>query len=183
MNFIPNSDILVAAIPDDVFADLTKASHMGIASKKPLGDEKEASIRQEYQMPIPNIFEDWITQTIDLSFPYHTPEYGIMEMDKKNMKIVQMWVNVMEKGDQHFPHQHRHSFYSFSCYISCTNDDAPFYFIKDNRGQKVNIDKGSEGHALIFPSTLIHTVYPKTTEDKRISVSGNIVLTPVQIPN
>jgi hypothetical protein len=84
----------------------------------------------------------------------------------------------MEKGDQHYPHMHENSFYSFSCYISTTNDDAPFYFIKDNKGTKVDINKSSEGHVLIFPSQMIHTVYPKKTDGQRVSVSGNIVIRP-----
>ena len=55
-------------------------------------------------------------------------------------------------------------------------DDAPFYFIDNNQGQAVFINADSQGHALIFPGTLIHTVYPKETEDVRISVSGNVIL-------
>ena len=60
--------------------------------------------------------------------------------------------------------------------IRTTNDDAPFYFIDNNQGQAVWINADSQGHALIFPGTLIHTVYPKQTEDVRISVSGNVIL-------
>ena len=96
----------------------------------------------------------------------------------RNLYITHSWVNVMEKGDQHYPHMHENSFYSFSCYISCANGDAPFYFIKDNKGTKVDIDKSSQGHVLIFPSQMIHTVYPKKTDGQRVSVSGNIIIRP-----
>ena len=87
-----------------------------------------------------------------------------------------LWVNRMHKGDQHFPHQHDSSFYSFSAYIKTTADDAPFLFIKNDRGEPVNIGEESMGHVLIFPSTLVHTVYPKQTDGERISVSGNIII-------
>lgn len=178
MNFLPNTDIFVAKMPNDVFSDLQIASDTGIEKKITHNDPDEASLRQEYKMPIPNLFEDWITQLIDHAFEFHKIKYGIDTKGAQNLHITNMWVNIMEKGDQHYPHMHDYSFYSFSCYISSTNDDAPFYFIKDNRGQKINIDKGSEGHVLIFPSTMIHTVYPKKTDGKRISCSGNIVIRP-----
>ena len=55
---------------------------------------------------------------------------------------------------------------------------SDFYFIKDNKGTKVDINKSSEGHVLIFPSQMIHTVYPKKTDGQRVSVSGNIVIRP-----
>lgn len=178
MKFLPGTDILVTKMPPDVFADLQEASNIGIEQKIKLNDKEEASIRQEYGMPVPEIFEDWITQLIDHCYEFHKSKYGIVTEGAQNLHIVKMWVNIMEKGDQHYPHTHEHSFYSFSCYISSTNDDAPFYFIKDNKGQKIEINKDSEGHALVFPSTMIHTVYPKKTEGQRVSVSGNIVIRP-----
>ena len=178
MNFLTGTDILVCKMPGEVFEDVKKASDIGIENKIKLNDAEEASIKQEYSMPIPNMFEDWITQLIDHCYEFHKERYGIVTKGAQDLHIVKMWVNVMEKGDQHYPHTHDHSFYSFSCYISTANDDAPFYFIKDNKGQKVNIDKTSEGHVLIFPSQMIHTVYPKKTDGQRVSVSGNIVIRP-----
>ena len=53
-----------------------------------------------------------------------------------------------------------------------------FFIIEDNKVilQRKIINKESEKHMLIFPSGLIHTVYPKESEGQRISVSGNVVL-------
>ena len=109
-------------------------------------------------------------------YELHKERYGIFNGNKEMLEIAKMWVNVMEKGDQHFPHMHEHAFYSFAAYIEVNDDDAPFYFIKDNRGSRIEINKESERHLLLFPSALIHTVYPKESEGQRISVSGNVIL-------
>jgi len=178
MRFLEGTDILVAEMPLSVFADMQQASDIAIEKKIIHNDPVEASLRQEYAMEVPQSFHHWITLLIDHAYDLHKLKYGIATEGAQNLHITNMWCNIMEKGDQHYPHMHENSFYSFSCYISTTNDDAPFYFIKDNKGTKVDINKSSEGHVLIFPSQMIHTVYPKTTEGKRVSVSGNIVIRP-----
>ena len=176
MRFLEGTDILVAEMPKSVFADMQQASEIAIEQKITHNDPAEASIRQEYSMKCPDSFSDWILLLIDHAFEFHKLRYGIATEGIQNLYITHSWVNVMEKGDQHYPHMHENSFYSFSCYIRTTNDDAPFYFIDINQGQAVFINADSQGHALIFPGTLIHTVYPKETEDVRISVSGNVIL-------
>jgi len=178
MRFLEGTDILVAEMPKSVFADMQQASEIAIEKKITHNDPAEASIRQEYSMECPDSFKEWILLLIDHAFEFHKLRYGIATEGTQNLYITHSWVNVMEKGDQHYPHMHENSFYSFSCYISCANGDAPFYFIKDNKGTKVDIDKSSEGHVLIFPSQMIHTVYPKKTDGQRVSVSGNIIIRP-----
>jgi len=43
--------------------------------------------------------------------------------------------------------------------------------------QAINVDKSYENNIIIFPSKLMHAVYPfYTSDDYRISVSGNIML-------
>ncbi len=176
MQFLPNTEILVCQIPDEPFDILEKAAREGIEEKKSLGDPQYASIRQEYSMPIPVLFQSWLQFVIDDMYELHKERYGIFNGNKEMLEIAKMWVNVMEKGDQHFPHMHEHAFYSFAAYIEVNDDDAPFYFIKDNRGSRIEINKESERHLLLFPSALIHTVYPKESEGQRISVSGNVIL-------
>ena len=176
MQFLPNTEILVVKIPDEPFEVLSDAAYAGIRDKEPLEDPQYASIRQEYGMPIPVLFQTWLQGVIDSTFELHKERYGIYNSETDMLQIARMWVNVMEKGDQHFPHMHENAFYSFAAYIKVDDNDSPFYFIKDNHGSKIEINKESEKHLLIFPSGLIHTVYPKESEGQRISVSGNVVL-------
>ena len=159
------------------FDELEEYAFKAIEKKEPVGDHKMVSIKREYSMDIPPRFERWLCNTIDTQFDLHKAQCGIYGEDNgKRLRIIKMWANEMYKGDQHQPHMHQYSLYSFSCYIRTTNDDAPFYFIDNNQWQAVFINADSQRHALIFPGTLVHTVYPKETEDVRISVSGNVVL-------
>ena len=73
------------------------------------------------------------------------------------------------------------SLYSFSVYLDVTENDAPFVFVTD-QVNPVYINENSNQHILIFPSKLLHTVYPKLTDGVRVSVSGNVVMNPFNVP-
>tara|TARA_A100001201_G_scaffold71924_1_gene65748 strand:+ start:868 stop:1512 length:645 start_codon:yes stop_codon:yes gene_type:complete len=161
---------------DQPFEQLKEYAYAALDTPVPLGDDQRVSIKEEYQMQIPPKFEQWLAHIIHKTYSKHKPVNGILGITEDNIKISGMWVNRMHKGEQHQVHQHGGSFYSFSAYIECTDNDAPFYFIDNNQGQPVYINKESEQHILIFPSDLIHTVHRKTTDAPRISVSGNVIL-------
>ena len=170
---VPNK-LMVAYVQP--FEELEAYAMKALEEKVPLGDEDNVSIKREYAMAIPPLFEKWMIDTVDEMFDLHKDVGGIFGNTKDKMRIVKTWANEMHKGDQHQPHMHQYSLYSFTCYIRTTNDDAPFYFIWNETGNPVYINEDSVGHALIFPANLIHTVYPKQTEDVRISISGNLII-------
>ena len=176
MRFLIDQVILVAQIDEEAFKELSDNAYEALERKHKLRDDPLVSLKEEYLMDIPYKFEDWLAKTIDRTFLLHKEKRGVYGADHTNLKMKGLWVNRMHKGDQHFPHQHDSSFYSFSAYVKTTDNDAPFMFIHNDMGQPVNMDENSMGHVLIFPSTLIHTVYPKTTDGERISVSGNVIL-------
>lgn len=176
MHFLLDQVILVAQIDPEAFQELSDHAYNALERKHPLRDDPLVSLKEEYLLDVPYKFEEWITKTIDEQFLLHKERSGIYGVDHTKLKMKGLWVNRMHKGDQHFPHQHDSSFYSFPAYIKTTADDAPFLFIKNDRGEPVNIGEESMGHVLIFPSTLVHTVYPKQTDGERISVSGNIII-------
>ena len=64
MQFLPNTEILVVKIPDEPFEVLSDAAYAGIRDKEPLEDPQYASIRQEYGMPIPVLFQTWLQGVI-----------------------------------------------------------------------------------------------------------------------
>ena len=167
---------MVARIAPDALEDLSYNAYEALERKHPLRDNPLVSLKEEYLMDIPYVFEEWLSKTIHSMFTLHTQKSGIYGVTADNLKMKGLWVNRMQKGDQHFPHAHESSFYSFAAYLKCTDDDAPFMFIHHDMGQPVSINEQSEGHILIFPSTLIHTVYPKQTDGDRISVSGNVII-------
>jgi hypothetical protein len=174
MKFLNYTDILVGEIPRQIFHEVKEYTFAGIERREALGDNPGASIREEYVMEIPPKFESWLGNVCNSLCKLHTEDAGWYGVNDSMFRIEQMWVNVMTKGDAHFPHTHARSLYSFAAYIDVNDGDAPFYFIKDNQGTPIQIDKRSTGMIMIFPSTMIHTVYPQTTDNHRISVSGNI---------
>ena len=174
--FLLDQVIMCSHIPDRAFKDLSDKAYQGLEDRIRTRDEALVSLKHEYRMDMPLIFEEWLAETIHAMYLLHREDHGIYGLTEKNLRIKSIWVNKMEKGDQHFPHQHLNSFYSFAAYIKASDNDAQFMFIKNDNGEVVNVNKDSEQHILIFPSTLIHTVYPKTTDGERISVSGNVVI-------
>lgn len=101
------------------------------------------------------------------------------------------WVNLQKKTE--FIPSHIHDgilSYTFWIQIPYNIDEemgngnhcGTFYFdyrsiLGTPKQHKIPIDKSFEGKCMMFPSTLSHTVYPfYTSEDLRISVSGNVKL-------
>ena len=104
------------------------------------------------------------------------------------------WINYSKKGDFQPIHNHSGAF-SFviwvkipynieeelSLYNSNDNRAGTFRFsYLDPRGRLISEKVDAvEWEGVFFPSWLMHTVYPfKTTDDYRISLSGNVFLDP-----
>ena len=167
--------LICEQIPPEEFEELTECAYEGLENKIPLGDHHSISIKEEYKMRIPRRFSAWMTNTVHEKMTRHCREYGFYNMPREGLFIPMMWVNRMKKGDQHQVHQHNNSLYSFSAYISCSNNDAPFFFMHSDHIEYLQINEHSCGNTLIFPSSLPHSVAMKTNDGERISVSGNIV--------
>ena len=108
------------------------------------------------------------------------------EYDK--IEITGMWANKLNAGDSHAPHTHSNNFLSGVYYLHTSENSSPIQFF-DPRAQAhvlkprntpnwLNASmmqyNATEGKGYIFPSWLSHWV--PTTEDKRISVSWNILV-------
>ena len=108
------------------------------------------------------------------------------EYDK--IEITGMWANKLNAGDSHAPHTHSNNFLSGVYYLHTNENSSPIQFF-DPRAQAhvlkprntpnwLNASmmqyNATEGKGYIFPSWLSHWV--PTTEDKRISVSWNILV-------
>lgn len=177
--FVKDQTLFVSPIQEDCFEEVKQYAEEALKKAEPVGDDPDVSTREEYKMKIPRKFEAWITELIDLYFHHHTHVKGFYGLDNKNLKISSIWVNRMLKGDQHKPHSHEECLYAFVVYVKTTDNDAGFcWMTHDGLGGidicTIDIDEVSMGHVMIFPADLPHTVYPKMTDDERISVSGNI---------
>ena len=111
-----------------------------------------------------------------------------LQYEYDNIEITGMWANRLHNGAVHAPHTHSNNFLSGVYYLH-TSENSPAIQFFDPRAQahvlrprntpnflnaSIMQFNAVEGKGYIFPSWLQHWV--PTTEDKRISVSWNILL-------
>ena len=124
------------------------------------------------------------------------PTFTNHKLDRNNWKLSRLWVNYQKKYEFNPPHIHDGSF-SFVIFVkipylmqdeannnSVRGSNMPragvFSFQYTNifgemREAAQPVDKTFEGRIFLFPSVLIHQVFPFYTSDEyRITVSGNI---------
>ena len=117
-----------------------------------------------------------------------------------NWRIKDLWINFQKKYEHNPMHNHSGDL-SFVLWITipydlkeelslpnCKNSNTPvnslFEFIfTDFLGRvvtsRIDVDKSYEGTLVMFPSALNHMVHPfYTSDDYRISISGNLVVAP-----
>jgi hypothetical protein len=154
--------------------------------------EHEYKLTQSYDK-----VEKFVT---DLCYEYQNtwdPRYTNHKVDRSNWKLSRLWVNYQQKYEFNPPHIHDGSF-SFVIFVkvpylmqdevnnkSVRGSNMPragvFSFQYTNIFGEVReaaqpVDKTYEGRIFLFPSVLIHQVFPFYTSDEyRITVSGNII--------
>jgi hypothetical protein len=193
---LPNLGILLADIPKDLLKEIKKEvrdvkNHKkyttGISSNKIAKHYsliKTKSKLDEFLKICLNEYEKKYNYILD---------HASKTLNRKNIDIIftEAWFNIQKKGE--FLSNHFHDgILSYSLWI-----DIPFENNIDEKNEKFNscfelmytniigkivskkifVDKSWEGKMILFPSTIIHCVYPffKTKGD-RVSVAGNMVI-------
>lgn len=102
--------------------------------------------------------------------------------------ITHSFLNYMRKGEGHSPHVHPNSYLSAVLYISADKDKDKICFSKSPRGEyPIRVDNLQQnmyntyeaalpvgtGDLVIFPSSIVHGVNPKTDDNLRISLVCN----------
>jgi hypothetical protein len=171
-----------------------KDTYLKPANNKLAGNiEKEFFLKNTHtyieQLILPLLF------SYDLTFDY----VSSLSLLKNSYPLVldKPWVNFQKKGEFNPNHNHG-GVLSFVLYISVpytieeelknksgdkSNKNVPAHFeftYNDSLGsiqtKTIPVDKTYENTVLIFPSRLMHCVYPFYTSDEyRVSVSGNFV--------
>jgi len=116
-------------------------------------------------------------------------------------KTPDLWINFQKKGEYNPLHKHG-GLLSFVIWYQvpydideerklpihqnlgdCSAGEFSFaypdpYVVGGVSTHRITVDKSKEGHMIIFPASLRHQVYPFfTSDDYRISISGNLVPT------
>ena len=187
-----NPGILTGRLPNHLLKKIKKAVNSPEArSQKKMTRDLVGSIREEYVTPeIPGFreyIEEMYSAWVDL---YKTQDVPF--------KIDPIWTNYMKKGEFNPNHNHPGALavfvvwvtipYNIQDEVSFDNWDNQMYPPKNScfeftyttlDGRIVNspiyVDKTYEGMVSMFPSTMIHCVYPfRSSDEERISIAGNI---------
>ena len=198
----PNVGAIEGQLPEDTVDSLWKLIE---ESKKQPEDMKpelagniSSSIRLDVNSPligdfVTNVIGSFIQQNIN-SFG---PPWRVTMKEGEGWTLESLWVNFQKKHEFNPPHDHS-GVYSFVIWMQiptsfaeqrklpiCVNSNANtqisnFAFSYTNTLGKVstfayNMEKEAEGYMVMFPSQILHQVFPFYENDgERISISGNI---------
>jgi hypothetical protein len=133
---------------------------------------------------------------------YGSPWRAVMK-EGEGFNLESLWVNFQKKHEFNPPHDHSGVF-SFVIWMQiptsyaeqkklpiCAESNADnhisnFAFNYTNTLGRVstfayNMEKEAEGYMVMFPSTMLHQVFPFYENDgERISISGNVNIAPLQ---
>jgi len=198
----PNIGVVEGQLPEDVVKDIWKVIKK--ARKKPedmkgeLAGNISSSIRLDSETPqlaefLNTILPEFINSHIE---SYGAPWRAVMK-EGEGFNLESLWVNFQKKHEFNPPHDHSGVF-SFVIWMQiptsyaeqkklpvCAESNADnhisnFAFSYTNTMGKVstfayNMEKEAEGYMVMFPSQMLHQVFPFFESDgERISISGNV---------
>ena len=115
---------------------------------------------------------------------------GFLKIGHDGIEVTGCWLNFGTRGSSHRAHAHPNNFLSGVYYVE-THEGANTIDFHDPRPQTAIIRPGvreltaentdqvtvrvSDGTLLVFPAWLEHSVPPSTSEQRRVSVSFNIM--------
>ncbi len=200
----PNVGAIEGQLPEDTVDSLWKLIE---ESKKQPEDMKSelagnisSSIRLDVNSPligdfVTNVIPIYIEQTIKS----YGPPWRVTMKEGQGWTLESLWVNFQKKHEFNPPHDHS-GVYSFVIWMQiptsfaeqrklpiCVNSNANtqisnFAFSYTNTLGKVstfayNMEKEAEGYMVMFPSQILHQVFPFYENDgERISISGNVTI-------
>jgi hypothetical protein len=198
-NHLPNIGLTNGTIPPDIYQTLNQeivdihTNDQGIVR---MNTSLAGQITKEYQitksLPLLNPFLEEMGRAYQKEWDYYPKENP-----NKNLKVESVWVNMQKKLEVNPLHNHDGTL-SFVAwlYVPFTLEDernmenvkdsrtvelaSTFQFVYNNVLGTISncpmfVEKGWEGRIVMFPSKLLHIVYPfQTSDDYRISIAGNL---------
>ena len=198
----PNIGVVEAQLPDDVVKNIWKVIKK--AHKKPedmkgeLAGNISSSIRLDCDSPL---LKGFVGEILPKFIESHINSYGgpwrATMKEGEGWNLESLWVNFQKKHEFNPPHDHS-GVYSFVIWMQiptsfveqrklpiCAESNADnhisnFAFSYTNTMGKVstfayNMEKQAEGYMVMFPSQMLHQVFPFYENDgERISISGNV---------
>ena len=203
----PNIGVVEAQLPDDVVKNIWKVIKK--ARKKPedmkgeLAGNISSSIKLDGDAPL---LKEFVGELLPKFIDSHINSYGApwraTMKEGEGWNLESLWVNFQKKHEFNPPHDHSGVF-SFVIWMQiptsyaeqrklpiCAESNADnhisnFAFSYTNTMGKVstfayNMEKQAEGYMVLFPSQMLHQVFPFYESDgERISISGNVDIRPM----
>ena len=122
-------------------------------------------------------FVKTIIGTYEENFDY----IGSIKLLDKSLPYVfgQPWINV-QKNYQYIPIHTHDGVYSYTCWIDLPPNSLFEFLYPSTVGtpvrEELSLTPEDEGDLIFFPAGLMHTVHPFEGDNKRISISGNLLL-------
>ena len=185
-------------IVDDLWTLINEAREKPEDMKLELAGNISSSIRLDSKS---DLIEDFVGEVIPAYMRKHLEEYGspyrLTMKEDEGFNLESLWVNFQKQNEFNPPHDHA-GVYSFVIWMQiptsyeeqrklpiCAESNADnhisnFAFSYTNTLGRVstfayNMEKQAEGYMVMFPSCLLHQVFPFYNDDgERISISGNI---------
>ena len=198
-NHLPNIGLTNGTIPPDIYQTLNQEIvdiHNDDSKALRMNPSLAGQITKEYQitksLPLLNPFLEEMGRAYQKEWNYYPKENP-----NKNLKVESVWVNMQKKLEVNPLHNHDGTL-SFVAWLyvpfkledernmeNCKNSRtvqlaSTFQFVYNNALGTISncpmfVEKGWEGRIVMFPSKLLHMVYPfQTTDDYRISIAGNL---------
>jgi len=198
----PNIGVVEGKLPEDIIKNIWKV--IKEAKKKPedmkseLAGNISSSIRLDRSSPLlADFMKDILPSFIDSHIKSYGAPWRTTIKEGEGFNLESLWVNFQKKHEFNPPHDHSGVF-SFVIWMQiptsfaeqkklpiCAESNADnhisnFAFSYTNTLGKVstfayNMEKEAEGYMVMFPSQMIHQVFPFYENDgERISISGNV---------
>ena len=180
--------------------DIHMASETGALDKNgivQMNPSLAGQITKEYQITKSRQFLDPYLEEMGRAFQKEWDYYPKENPNNNDLKVESVWVNMQKKLEVNPLHNHDGTL-SFVAWLHVPfklEDEKKVENVKNSRtkelvstfqfvyttvlGTIVNgplfVEQGWEGRIVMFPSKLLHMVYPfQTSDDYRISIAGNL---------
>jgi len=204
----PNIGVVEGQLSEDVVDNIWKvvneARDNPVDSKPELAGNISSSIKLDRNS---ELLKDFTGETIPAFMQQHMEAYGppyrMAMKEGEQFYLESLWVNFQRQHEFNPPHDHA-GVYSFVIWMqiptsyeeqrklpiavesNADNHISNFAFSYTNTLGRVstfayNMEKEAEGYMVMFPSAMLHQVFPFYENDgERISISGNINIGEIQ---
>tara|TARA_A100001015_G_C14881911_1_gene668801 strand:+ start:220 stop:858 length:639 start_codon:yes stop_codon:yes gene_type:complete len=198
----PNIGVVEGQLPADmvtnIWSVIDEARDNPVDSKAELAGNISSSIKLDRNS---ELLKDFTGETVPAFMKQHMEAYGppyrMVMKEGEQFYLESLWVNFQRQHEFNPPHDHA-GVYSFVIWMqiptsyeeqrklpiavesNADNHISNFAFSYTNTLGRVstfayNMEKEAEGYMVMFPSAMLHQVFPFYENDgERISISGNI---------